>query len=212
MLAFIGVLFVAASFLRDAIGIEWSASSVRQIVHESGIWAPILLIAMLAFRFALLIPSQILLAAAGLLFGTVTGTLYGAIGLVAGALVQFAIARGAGSEAVTSRLPPRFDGALALARSRAGVGALTILSGYPVGPITAFHLGAALTGMALLPFLGAVAVGSLVRAGTYAFFGSSLVAGPRALIALAVLAGVAGLPLLHPKTRGWLRQVFANGR
>lgn len=206
------LLLLGSSLLRDAMGVEWSADSVRETVRNSGVWAPLLLISMLAFRFLLLIPSQILLAAGGLLFGTVSGTLYGTLGLLCGGLVQFAIARGAGADAVTSRLPPRFDGALALARSRAGVGALTILSGYPVGPITAFHLGAALTGMAIVPFIGAVAIGSFVRAGTYAFFGSSLVAGNRALIALVVLAVVAGLPLLHPKTRSWLRQVFAGSR
>ena len=206
------VLLLGGSVLREALGIEWSAASVRETVKDSGPWAPALLIGMLAFRFLLLIPSQILLAAGGLLFGTLSGTLYGAIGLLCGGLVQFAIARGAGADAVSSMLPPRFDGALALARSRAGVGALAVLSGYPVGPTTAFHLGAALTGMSILPFIFAVAVGSFVRAGTYAFFGSSLVAGPRALIAVLVLCAVAGLPLLHPKTRGWLRQVFAGNR
>jgi hypothetical protein len=47
-----------------------------------------------------------------------------------------------------------------------------------------------------------------VRAGTFAFFGSTLIEGDRILVGTAVVLVAAGLPLLHPRTRAWLRQSF----
>ena len=59
--------------------------------------------------------------------------------------------------------------------------------------------------MPLLTFLAAVAAGSAVRAAICCWFGDLLVTGGALQIGLAavVLMG-GGLPLLHPRVRGWL--------
>jgi uncharacterized membrane protein YdjX (TVP38/TMEM64 family) len=76
--------------------------------------------------------------------------------------------------------------------------------------VTAVQAGAGLTSMALPVFVSALAVGSLVRAGTYAYFGSSLAEGDwRVLVAGAVLLVLAAAPLVHPRGRAWLRARLA---
>jgi uncharacterized membrane protein YdjX (TVP38/TMEM64 family) len=140
----VGVCCIAvAALLRDAAGIEWSAASVRARVEDFGVWAPLVLIALLALRFALLIPSQVLLAAGGLLFGALAGALYGAVGLTLAAVIKYGLVQWTGVDALRAQLPARFAGMIALSRSRTGVGALAVVSAYPVGPIGFVHLAAA---------------------------------------------------------------------
>lgn len=208
VLAAFTVAVGAAFVLRDAAGLEWSARSVRETVDGFGLWAPLVLVAMLTFRFALLIPSQLLLIAGGLLFGVLAGTLYGALGLTLAAVVQYGLVQWTGVETLRAQLPARFQGALRLSRSRAGTLALSVVSGYPVGPIGLVHLVAATTGIALGTFAAAIAAGSLVRAATFAYFGSTLLEGSRILIGSGVVLLAAALPLAHPRSRGWLRDSF----
>lgn len=203
------VLVVAGALLRDVLGIdEWSADGVRGLVHEAGVWAPLTFVGLLVFRLLLVIPSVILLSAGGLLFGTLEGSIYGAIGLTLSGLLNFGLVRWAGPEAFRRRLSSRFHGALELARSRFGALAVTVISAYPFGPITAAHLGAAIAGMGFLSFFAAVAAGSLVRAATFSLFGASLVESEQLVWALAALAAALVVPLAIPRSRNWLRQSF----
>ena len=206
----LGTLLVGGTFLRDALGLDWSTASVRALVDGFGVWAPLLFISLVTFRLIVMIPSQILLAAAGLLFGVKMGTIYGALGMTLSALLNFAVVRVAGIDAIRDRLPRRLDGAIAAARSNVGAGALAIAAGYPVGPISAFQVGAALTGMTFLSYSVAVAAGSTVRAATYSYFGSTLFEGRQLLAGAAVVVAAAILPLLFPGSRARLAQLFGK--
>ena len=82
-------------------------------------------------------------------------------------------------------------------------------TGYPVGNVTGYHAAAALTPMRYDVFTLAVALGSLLRAWTYAFFGNAILERSTAelvAIALGVAVLAAVLPLLHPRVRGWVRE------
>jgi uncharacterized membrane protein YdjX (TVP38/TMEM64 family) len=204
----IGALLLVGTLARNALGMEWSAESIRATIADAGVWAPILFIALVALRVVVLIPSQILLAGAGLLFGTALGTLYGALGLTVSALMNFALVRLVGAGAIRDQIPERFHGALALARSKAGAGAVALATGYPIGPVTGVQLAAALTGMSFVTYLVAVSVGATARAATYSYLGSTLLEGSRVYAGLAVLALVAVVPWLFPRTRAWLRQTL----
>jgi uncharacterized membrane protein YdjX (TVP38/TMEM64 family) len=206
----LAILLVGGTWLRGALGVEWSPESVRATVRDAGIWAPLLFISLVTFRLVILIPSQILLAAAGLLFGAALGAVYGAIGMTLSAVVSFAVVRIAGVDRIREQLPPRFSGALDVAGSNLGAGALIIASGYPVGPISAFQIGAALTGMTFVTFVVAVAIGSTVRAATYSYLGSTLFDGYRLLYGAAALVVVAAIPLLFPRSRARILELFAN--
>ena len=210
-LGVLGVLLVGAFLIRRALGIEWSASSVREAVAGFGAWGPVVFILLMGLRTFLFVPSQILLVAGGLCFGALAGSLYGAVGIVVSGSLAFAVARWVGREAVLANVPPRLRWAFSAASSRAGAAVVFVGTGYPVGPVTAFHAGAGLTAMAIPVFVGALAAGGLVRAGTYAWFGSALVEGDTSVLVAAALAlaALASLPLVHPRGRAWLRRTFA---
>lgn len=207
-LAVLGILLGGSFLARNALGLEWSTDSVRTVVQSYGVWGPVVFITVMGFRPLLMIPSQILLVAAGLIFGAAAGTLYGALGILLSGTLVFTLARWVGREAVISKVPPNLRNAFDLAGSKAGAAILFVGTGYPWGPITAYHAGAGLTTMAVPAFLFALAAGSLVRSVTYTWFGSTLVEGESWRIALAALAiaAVSALPLLHPRGRRWLRE------
>lgn len=204
----LAILIGGSALLRHALDIEFTPESIRAFVADAGIWAPILFIFLVAFRVAILIPSQLLLIAAGILFGATLGTLYGAVGMTISGLINFGLVRYAGAQSIRDRFPQRFDGVFELAQSRAGAGAVVIGTAYPVGVITAVQLAAAVTGMSLLTFAIAVSLGALVRAATFSYFGSALLDGSALVRATAVLVAAMVIPLLFPSSRSWLLANF----
>ena len=199
-LALVGFVVVALFgvflTLRQRLGLEFSAESLGDVVVSLGFWGPLVYVLLVAFRVPLGLPSQVMLTGGGLVFGPGVGTLYGAVGLLISAVVLFIGARWAGRASVEERLPARLEPLLAVAGSRAGVGFIAVGTGYPLGPITMYHLMAGITGMSLTAFTLAAAFGSLVRSGTYTYFGSTLRTGDFASVGLGL--GVVSLALVVP--------------
>ena len=198
---------------RTALGVEWSLDGLRTLVTGLGAWGPAVFVALLALRSVLFIPSQLLLIGAGVCFGIKAGTLYGAIGVTLSAALAFALARWLGREAILAQVPPRFRRLL----DGAGVGGTAALvflgTAYPVGPVSAYHAGAALTAMPAWVFVGAVFPGAAIRAGVYSAFGSRLGDGD---LRGVLLAGAAllllVLPLVLPGPRRWAMGALGLGR
>jgi uncharacterized membrane protein YdjX (TVP38/TMEM64 family) len=206
----IGGALLVGYAARLALDVEWSAESIRELIDRAGIWAPLAFIGLVGFRWVVLIPSQLLLTGAGLLFGAGFGTLYGALGLTLSAVVNYALVHGVGAGAIRDRIPPRYKGALALARSKAGAGAVVLATGYPIGPISGVQVAAALSGMGFATYFLAVSLGSTARAATFSYFGSTLLEGGRVFVGLGVLAAALIAPWLYPPSRAWLRQTMAR--
>lgn len=203
--ALMGAAWLAGRWL----GIEWSVESLREIVGGLGAWSPIAFIALLAFRSLLFLPGPLVLTASGLLFGAPAGALWGAIGLTLSALLQYAVVRWVGAEAIAVQLGPAYTGAIRVARTRAGGAILALASAYPAGPpIAIAQLAAAIASMRPLVFGSAVLLGSGVRAASYAWLGSALIERRGLAAAAVLLLALAGLPLLIPRTRAWLRAVW----
>jgi len=208
-LAVLALLVGVAWFARTRLGITWDLDGLRQLVDGLGVWGPAAFIALVTFRTVLFVPSQLALIAGGICFGTTGGTLFGALGLLASGLLVFVLTRWLGADAVRSRVPAGVQRALAAAGSRGGAALVAIGTGYPVGNVTGYHAAAALTPMRVDVFTAAVAIGSLGRAWTYAFFGNAILERSTAeLVAIAVGVGLAAtlLPLLHPRVRAWARE------
>ena len=208
-LAALALLLGVAWFTRTRLGIGWDLDGLRQLVESLGVWGPAAFVALVTFRTVLFVPSQLALIAGGICFGTTGGTLYGALGLLASGLLVFTLTRWIGADALRSRVPAGVQRALAAAGSRGGAVLVAIGTGYPVGNVTGYHAAAALTPMRFDVFTAAVALGSLGRAWTYAFFGNAILErSTTELIALAVGVGLAAalLPLLHPRVRAWARE------
>lgn len=212
--AVIGGLSLLAWVARHALGLEWNAESIRQAVGRLGVWGPVFFVPLVALRSFLLIPSQILLIAAGLCFGTAAGAVYGALGILGSGGLAFGVSRWAGRDAVLRMMTPRLHRALDLAGSRAGAILIFLGTAYPIGPITAYHAGAGVTLMRVPVFFLALAPGAAIRAATYTWFGSSLAEGGMWEItaAGALVALLTALPLAHPRGRDWLRERLADAR
>jgi len=206
------VLFAGLLWLRGESGVELSAESLRDTVARLGAWAPLVYVLVVAFRVPLGAPSQLVLVGGGLLFGTLAGTIYGALGLVLSALVLFGGAGWAGHESVVARLPARFQPLLDIASSRAGAAFVAVGTGYPFGPVTMYHIAAGLTRMSFATFALAVTLGSAVRSLTYTYFGSSAVSGSlgHILQALLLFSLVLLIPLLFRRPRSWIMQALGR--
>jgi uncharacterized membrane protein YdjX (TVP38/TMEM64 family) len=198
-----GIALLTASLgLRRALGIEWSAESLREVVTGLGIAAPLAFVTIVTFRTFLMVPSQLALFAGGMCFGTAAGALYGALGILLSGLVAFLLVRWLGADLVRERLPARLYGTLQAASSRVGGALLALGTGYPFGPITAYHASAGLTRMPLPIFVAGVGAGSLVRGWTYASLGSGLIEGQWLQVGLAIgLIAATVAPLAHPRVR-----------
>jgi len=204
----VGVAGVAtALWTRRALGVEWSVDSLRDLVSGLGLLGLAAFVLLIGLRTPLLLPSQLVLTAAGACFGVARGTLVGAAGMLLSASIAFALARWLGAEQLARRVPSRLRHSLELAGSRAGAGLLCLATGYPFGPTTLYHATAALTPIRYAWFALAVGSGAAIRAFVFSYFGSSLM-GARWL--QAGLAGgallLALLPWLHPGVRRWARR------
>ena len=171
------LVVVVCVVLRATLGLDFDPDSLHRAVEKMGVWAPLVYVGVVAFRVPLGLPSQLVLLGGGLVFGTAAGTLYGAIGIVLSALVLFQASRWAGREALEARLPQRLRPILEVAASPVGALFMAVGTGYPLGPITMYHLIGGVTGMPLALFAIAVTLGGTIRAVTFTFFGSSLIAG-----------------------------------
>ena len=207
------LVVVVCVVLRTSLGLEFAPESLHRAVEAMGVWAPLVYVGVVALRVPLGLPSQLVLVGGGLVFGTAAGTLYGAIGIVLSALAFFLVARWAGRDALEARLPQRLRPVFEIAASPVGALFMALGTGYPLGPIAMYHLIGGVTGMPLPLFALAVAVGGTIRAATFTFFGSSLLAGEFDLLlqATGVLILSALVPLAFARPRAWLLQAIRSG-
>lgn len=210
----LGVVYAAGTTLRTHLGIEFEAEAVRDYVLGLGPAAPILFVFIVAGRAALGLPSQLVLIAAGLCFGTVVGALVGGTGLMLSGIACFAAARYAGRDAIQRRLGEGIQKVLNFTSRRTGVVAFSLAFGYPISPLTPLHAAAGWTPMPLVNFIVAAFVGGVIRAAVFAYFGNALVdASWTALLAPVAVFGVAlAIPLAFAEGRAWLRDVFVRSR
>ncbi len=200
----LGIALAIGWYLRARSGIEWDVETARELVEELGFWAPGIFILLVAFRLVFLVPSQVMLVAAGVCFGFFRGTIYGAVGLTLSGLIAFGLARYLGGDILRERVPPGLQHALIVASRRTGALVVTIGTAYPIGPLTGYHIGAGLTRMSLSLYLSALVLGALIRASLFTFLGSRIAelgireAWPAFLLLVAFF-----IPLLHPGFRSW---------
>jgi uncharacterized membrane protein YdjX (TVP38/TMEM64 family) len=186
-----------AYWLHARGALEWEQETLQSWLSSVGPLAPLLFVGLVMFRPFLLIPSGLLLFAAGLLFGTLVGTLWATLGGTLGALLAFTLARLLGRPAVERRL----SGAAAQVDSYLGSrGSLwvAVLTALPGTPLTAVHSAAGLSSLRLAPFVLGVVAGLVPRCAVYAYFGDAL--AERDLrqfwVASALLAGALALSFL----------------
>jgi uncharacterized membrane protein YdjX (TVP38/TMEM64 family) len=203
-------IFGMGAYARREFGITLDLANLRPLVQEAGAWGPLIYIGITSTRMFLGVPSQLVLVVGGACFGTVFGMVYGGLGLIISGLATFVGARWAGREVVEARIPTRLKPLFDMAGGNLGAGFIFIGTAYPIGFITAYNAIAGVTKLSLSRFLPAVSGGSMVRAGTYAYFGSSLLEGSIEAVLLAgtILGAVAILPLIFPRSRRWIASLL----
>ena len=204
-LGFIALAAVLLSVVvREHLDLEWTVESLRELVARAGYWGPLVYIAILAFRFAVLVPSSILLTAAGLCFGMLLGALYATVGLALSALLKYAVASTAGRDVLLRQLPPDWKASLAVGDRRSTAGGLALICAYPFGPKHLFQIAAILAGMSFGRYLLAVTSGAGFRASAFAVTGEAIATGRGILWASALLLVTGAVPLVVPRWRAWL--------
>src|SRR5262245_51382223 len=173
------------------MSIGYTPGSIRPYVAALGIRAPLIFIALVAFRQFLLLPSVIVLTAGGLAFGAALGGALGGLGILLSACFGFLTARFMGRDWVQRYLGAKLA-EFEQRMDRAGLALVGLMTAHPMGVMTPFHWGAGLTRIRLLPFVAVIAATALVRSFAYAFFGAALLEpGDRVYLAMALLAAVA---------------------
>ena len=210
IVAAVYAVYAVGTWLRGYLGIEFSAESIRDYVLDLGPLAPIFFVFIVAGRSMLGLPSQVVLIAAGLCFGTWLGALVGGAGLMLSGFALFVAARYAGRDVIEKRLGPRVKHILNFTSRNSGAVAFSLACGYPISPLSPLHAGAGWTPMPLPNFLISAFVGGLIRSAIFAYFGNQLTETSwTALLTPIVLLAIAlAIPLGFPTGREWLQNVF----
>ena len=207
------VVITLGTQLRASLGIELDVESVRAFAVGLGPMGPLLFIGVVALRGLLALPSQVVLIAAGLCFGTLIGTLVGATGLMLSGLGIFMGVRYAGRKELLARAGKKFGRILDASGDRRGAIALALGSGYPISPLSAIHAAAGLTPMSALSFILAAFTGGLIRASIFSYFGNAITDSDKSAYlysAIGLLALIA-IPLCFEASRNWLAALFRIG-
>lgn len=185
----------AIALMRARGDVPLTPDSVRDAIQSWGPLAPLIFTGAFVVRPFVFFPSTLLFLAGGLAFGVAWGTLYAAAGGTVGAIVGFGIARLLGRDFIQAQFGELLPN---VQRDRWGAGLVFLLNLMPIVPMTAINYGAGLSGMDVVPFSIAVAVGLTPRAFAYSFFGNSLLdVGSREFqLAIALLLILLVVPLL----------------
>jgi len=190
---FVVVLLVGLAVL---VLVPVEIGTLRAEVARAGAWGWALFVVLYVVATLLLLPKNVLSAAAGLAFGPVLGTGLVWISAVLGASAAFWIGRALGRDGV-ARLAGRSMDRLDRWVERRGGWAVLVARLVPVLPFTAVNYASGLTVVGFGPYLLATAVGILP--GTVAYvaigaYGSDPGSWPfLAAVAALVLLGAAGL-------------------
>lgn len=208
--AAVAAVLIAGHWLRGQLGIEMTIEAVRSLADRMGPLAPLLFVFVVAGRALLWLPSQLVLIAAGLCFGTGLGALVGGAGLMVSGVFLFALARYAGRDSIERRMGEKGRALLEFTARRRGAVALALASGYPLSPLSPLQASAGLTSMPIGSFVLAAFVGGTIRASTYAFFGNAMLEleSHQLVGAFVLVVVIVALPLALPGGRRWLRELF----
>ncbi|HEY2981976.1 MAG TPA: TVP38/TMEM64 family protein [Anaerolineales bacterium] len=204
----LGLAIAAAAiwlaFNRDRLDPTLLESSIRDL----GLWAPVVHIALFAVATVLFVPGAIFGLAGGLLFGPFWGTLFNLAGATLGATASFLVARYLAADWVRRKAGDRLQKLIAGVEAE-GWRFVAFTRLVPLFPFNFLNYAFGLTRIPLAHYVlaslicmapGTMAFTWLAHAGREALAGEDT-AIRYALIALAILAGIAFLPRLVRRIR-----------
>jgi uncharacterized membrane protein YdjX (TVP38/TMEM64 family) len=135
-------------------------------------WAWAVGIALIWADLVLPVPQTVVIAALGIIYGTVLGGLLGSVGLISGGLLGYALMLTSARRMVKRFVGPRSLDTMESLLERTGTWAIVLTRGLPYSIPEALVFLAGLAGMPLGKFTVALAVGSVPTAFAFAAIGA----------------------------------------
>lgn len=171
------------------------ANDAVLMLREYDAWAWAIGIVLIWADLVLPVPQTVVIAALGIIYGTVLGGLLGSVGLITGGLLGYVLMLTA-----ARRLVKRFVGARSLDRieglfERAGAWAIVLTRSLPYSIPEAMVFLAGLAGMPLGKYTTALAVGSVPTAFVFAAIGAGWADQPITALAVSYVLSILLLPI-----------------
>lgn len=195
--AFLLALFLVYLFFRQSgLFDNLTAEGLKEYIRSSGIFGPLVYMAM----FSVIPAGSIIAIAGGMAFGVYYGTLYTIIGAVVGATVAFYISRLLGRGAVDRFLKGKFSSFEEGMENR-GFLLILVLRLIPIIPFNVISFGAGLSKIRYLDYMLATMIGIIPGVIAYTNLGDKAldVSSPKFFIAVGILAAMMGISLLLKK-------------
>lgn len=151
-------------------GIE--PSKMQAWLKSSGIWAPIIYIAVYIVATVLILPSTALNLTGGAIFGPCLGTIWTSIGAILAAIVAFAFTRTVGREAVAKRFVGRWQ-AMDAEVQRGGMFYMFAIRLIPIMPYGLVNFAAGLTSVSFKDYVLGTTLGTVPSVFPFVLLGSS---------------------------------------
>lgn len=195
------LVLLAAIVAAAALLLPKSPTELRDLLLSIGAVAPLAALAAWLLLTPALFPGTVLAAASGLAFGTIGGAGVAWGGAVIGGLLAFLLARTVARKPIARWVEGRRRlSSVSELLERRGFSAVLAARLTPGVPVTALHYAAGVSPVPARAFLGAMAIGALVRTVPYVLLGQGLGSGSPLALAIGgasiALGGAVGAVLL----------------
>ncbi|MHC0062510.1 TVP38/TMEM64 family protein [Nostoc sp. UIC 10890] len=145
---------------------------IQALLKYSGIWAPVIYVALYVLATMLVLPSTVLNLTGGAIFGPWLGTVWTSVGAVIAAIIAFAFTRTIGREAIAKRLAGRWQAMDAEVR-RGGLFYMFAIRLVPIMPYGLVNFVAGLTSISFKDYVLGTTLGTVPSVLPFVLLGSS---------------------------------------
>ena len=193
-LILIGVLSLALASCA-AVPTAQEADDAVLSLRQYGSWAWAVGIGLIWADLVLPIPQTAVIAALGIIYGTVLGGLLGSLGLITGGLLGYGLMRTSARRFAHRLAGPRSLGRMERFFDRGGAWAIILTRSLPYSVPEAMVFLAGLAGMPLRKFAAALTLGSVPTAFVFAAIGAGWADQPIVALAVSYVLPILLLPL-----------------
>ncbi|MEH2423567.1 MAG: TVP38/TMEM64 family protein [Nostoc sp.] len=147
-------------------------AQIQALLKSSGIWAPIIYVALYVVATMLVLPSTVLNLTGGAIFGPWLGTFWTSVGAVIAAIIAFVFTRTIGRKTVANRLAGRWQAMDAEVR-RGGLFYMFAIRLVPIMPYGLVNFVAGLTSISFKDYVLGTTLGTVPSVLPFVLLGSS---------------------------------------
>jgi uncharacterized membrane protein YdjX (TVP38/TMEM64 family) len=193
-LAVVGIVVLALASCAT-IPTPQDANDAVLMLQKYDAWAWAVGIALIWADLVLPVPQTVVIAALGIIYGTVLGGLLGSVGLIIGGLLGYVLMLTSARRMVKRFVGPRSLNTMESRFERAGTWAIVLTRSLPYSIPEAMVFLAGLAGMPLGRFTAALSVGSVPTAFAFAAIGAGWADQPILALAMSYVLPILLLPI-----------------